>query len=310
MRKRLERHWRRFLGGLLGALIFTGLITILITTLQAQNTGLEDKTLWDWMELLIVPFVLATGALWFNYSQKKVELRIAKEERESEQNIAKERQRQESLEFYFDRMTDLLLNHGLRTKGEEEGAEERSIARARTLSVLRSLDSVGRGNVVRFLYEAGLIALTGETGEGLPIVSLRGANLEGSYLCDADLSGADLSETRMFDAILTHSNFSNANFSKTLLTRAELAFTDLSGANLSRAILIGAYLGGAKLQNANLENAKLPGAELGGVDFTGANLRGADFFEADYDQDTQWPIGFDPIAAGAKPYNSLPTDAI
>jgi hypothetical protein len=32
--------------------------------------GEPAKTLWDWLQLLIVPAVLALGALWFNYTQK------------------------------------------------------------------------------------------------------------------------------------------------------------------------------------------------------------------------------------------------
>ena len=33
-----------------------------------ERTGFGDKTAWDWMELLIVPVVLAVGALLFNLS--------------------------------------------------------------------------------------------------------------------------------------------------------------------------------------------------------------------------------------------------
>ena len=33
-----------------------------------KRTGFGDKTVWDWMELLIVPLVLAVGALLFNLS--------------------------------------------------------------------------------------------------------------------------------------------------------------------------------------------------------------------------------------------------
>ncbi len=32
-------------------------------------TGFGDKTGWDWMELFIVPLVLAAGAFWFNSEQ-------------------------------------------------------------------------------------------------------------------------------------------------------------------------------------------------------------------------------------------------
>jgi type III secretory pathway component EscS len=30
-----------------------------------------DKTLWDWLKLLIVPAVIAVGATWFNKQQRE-----------------------------------------------------------------------------------------------------------------------------------------------------------------------------------------------------------------------------------------------
>ena len=44
-----------------------GLIYILVESINAKNTGFETKTLWDWMELLFVPLVLAVGAAFFTW---------------------------------------------------------------------------------------------------------------------------------------------------------------------------------------------------------------------------------------------------
>ena len=49
--------------------------------------GSRAKTLWDWMELLIVPAVLALGALWFNKTQKDTELAIAAKARAADREI-------------------------------------------------------------------------------------------------------------------------------------------------------------------------------------------------------------------------------
>ena len=53
----------------------------------------------------------------------------------------------------------------------------------------------------------------------------------------------------------------------------------------------------------NLEGADLKGANLEGANLEGANLWRANLFKANLsgaiaDQDTQWPDGFDPVAAG------------
>ena len=75
----------------------------------------RGKTLWDWLQLLIVPAVLAVAALWFNTSERKNEVKMAEERTISEREIASDRNREELLQSYIDRMTELLLDKGLRT---------------------------------------------------------------------------------------------------------------------------------------------------------------------------------------------------
>jgi hypothetical protein len=79
---------------------------------------------------------------------------------------------------------------------------------------------------------------------------------------------------------------------------------NLSGADLRGADLRGADLREADLGGADLSEADLFGAYLSEANLTGADLGGADLFKADlqgtrYNQDTRWPKGFDPAAAGA-----------
>ena len=60
----------------------------------------------------------------------------------------------------------------------------------------------------------------------------------------------------------------------------------------------GANLSGANLSGANLSGANLNGANLEGANLYGANLDRADLGQAVADEDTRWPEGFDPRAAG------------
>jgi uncharacterized protein YjbI with pentapeptide repeats len=68
---------------------------------------------------------------------------------------------------------------------------------------------------------------------------------------------------------------------------------NLSGANLLMADLTGVDLRGADLEGADLREAKLTGANL-----EGANLGGVFLYRAKANQDTTWPEGCDPVAAG------------
>jgi uncharacterized protein YjbI with pentapeptide repeats len=103
-------------------------------------------------------------------------------------------------------------------------------------------------------------------------------------LANVDLGGADLS---------------GANLQGAYLVGADLGAANLTGANLAKALLWGAHLIGANLDQANLSGSGLDRADLSKADLTGADLNGAVLKGAKYDQNTKWPAGFDPAAAGA-----------
>ena len=265
-------------------------------------TGARAPTLWDWLQLLIVPAVLALGALWFNKTQKDRELFLADLAILEEQTIAKDQQRQTTLEAYYDRMTELLLTHHLREVDED--SEVRSIAKARTVAVVRSLDVERNRQLFAFLAASKLIgvgySIIDFSEVEMSAVDLSGANLSGIILKEADLSRAKLTRTTLAQADLTWANLNRANLNQSNLSQAALMWAkmieaNLSGADMYRANLRGAELDAANLTQANLsgatlEWAKLPHADLSKVNttnvrstyvnFSKANLRSANLQEA------------------------------
>jgi hypothetical protein len=129
-----------------------------------------DKTLWDWLKLLIVPAVIAAGAAWFNQQQRKREL-----------EIADSRAQDEALQAYLGEMSELLLEKKVRKSGAD--SEERSLARAQTLTTLTRVGPERKGSVVRFLYEIGLISMDSS------IIASSRANLKGADLRGGTCSG-------------------------------------------------------------------------------------------------------------------------
>jgi Pentapeptide repeats (8 copies) len=110
-----------------------------------------------------------------------------------------DQQRENTLDTYLDRMSDLLLIDHLATS--KPGDEVRALAKSRTDTALLNLDGGRRGILVRYLLEAGLI--NGPT----PIISLKGANLTEAFFAGADLSydylqGANLSGANLNDTLL------------------------------------------------------------------------------------------------------------
>lgn len=68
--------WASLLALLIGCV---ALAWALVETVLAGRTGFEDKTLWDWLKLLVVPVVLAGAAAVFSLFQQRTELEIARE---------------------------------------------------------------------------------------------------------------------------------------------------------------------------------------------------------------------------------------
>lgn len=294
------------------------------------------KTLWDWMDLLFVPIILALGLYLLNQSARRNEQEIAINDRNEDRKIAEiqreialDNQHQNTLEMYFDRMTGLLLNQGLRDS--QEGDEVRTIARTQTLATLRSLDPKRKGFAVQFLFESGLIhknnAIVKLEGADLEGIYLNGAKLGGSLLNKVNLKNADLHDTDLSNADLSYSNLNNANLRGSELHRTNLSNTDLRGAELGETMLEEANMYHANMRGANLYSANLREADLekailneanlneaflvnahihltdmmsvslGGANLTGTDLENIFLTWSKYDDTTIWPDGFDPAKA-------------
>lgn len=251
--------------------------------------GFNGKTLWDLLSLVVVPLSLAGVTYLFNrlqgesersaaQKQRALEEDLARRQREAEQAIARQREAETALQAYLDKMTDLLLKEKLRTSWAS--SEVRSIALARTRTVLQTLDGRRKGHLVRFLYESRLLQLAH------PVLSLKGADLreavlEGAVLPAINLGGADLREAVLEGADLAGASLAGADLRGARmraigLKGVDLGAADLRGAILVAAVLVDADLRGAKLHGADLQAATLRQATLDGVDLSGAMLEGAE----------------------------------
>jgi uncharacterized protein YjbI with pentapeptide repeats len=295
-----RQRWRQAATVALG--VFLAII-ILGYAFELKWVGVVDfkdttyRTLWDWLELFIFPAALAIGAAWLNWAQRQREreaqearrqrereAQVAQREREREAQVAQrereldvenQRAQDEALQAYLDQMSQRLLDNDRPLRESEEGDEVRTLARARTLTVLARLDGQRKGNVVRFLYEAGLIL------KDRPIVvlqqsALREADLIVAYLIGADLSGADLRGADLSGADLTEADLSEAYLIKAHLRQAHLSRAEVRGAYLREAYLKWADLSDANLTDANLQEADLSWSNLSGANLTNANLAEAD----------------------------------
>jgi uncharacterized protein YjbI with pentapeptide repeats len=240
------------------------------------------KDLWDWLQLLLLPGVLAWATA--SLRRRQGEPARAAEDSHSEEDGERERLSEEVLLRYFDVTGQLMLENGLRTAPADH--EVRQLARARTLAALRELDGKRKGSLLLFLRETDLVPkhhvaiclqgadLSGADLRGamLDCVSLAAVDLRGANLAVSSLKGADLKKADLSEIDLSGSDLRTADLKGAILTGALLSVADLRDADLSGADLLGANFTGANLQGVNLSRANLSGANFRGANLTGANL--------------------------------------
>ena len=267
----------------------------------------RGKTLWDLLELIIVPLVLVVVGFLFSSSQSNIR-----------DKISRDNQRESALQEYFNKIANLTINHEL--KKSEPGDEVRAIARTLTFTTLKGLDGERKGALLLFLKEAKLILAPKDEMDSRhnPIIhsdnfDFSNVILTDSFLQDiwlpwAKIKNADLSYSKLNGADLRGVDLSKANLSNTELMRTSLSEAKLKEVDLRAAKLFEADLRYAELQNADLRQSDLYGAKLQGTDLSGTKLEGANLSKAEYTDativeppanPTKWPEGFDPIQAGA-----------
>jgi uncharacterized protein YjbI with pentapeptide repeats len=235
-----------------------------------DSTGAQHsaKTFWDWMELLLVPLVLAIGGFLFSREERRAEREAADQRAEAERGIADSRNRETTLQNYLDKMTELLLEKKLSNPKAPSVVQD--IARARTVTTLRQLDVTRRNLLLGFLYQANLIRKSD------PVRILHEADLHEADLSDAILNNADLSGAFLTGAHLSRAFLGGANLQRALLNEASLRWADLREADLREADLLGANLSGAGLYMADMSGADLTAVDLSGALLIKTCLSGSD----------------------------------
>jgi len=264
--------------------------------------GRPAKTLWDWLQLLIIPAGLALVLLALSSAQAHREnqreadrsahaAKYAQDRAEQAAAHARaattERVRADALRGYMHQMSGLLLNKGLRRSNAK--ASVRALATTLTLTLVPQLDGARKGRVLRFLAGAGLIRaedppvdLSGADLRGL--VAPGGADIESMSVRYADLSGADFSRfgSRIGTADFSGSDLRGANLTG-LKVQADAAFdlADLRDANFTdvefdeSSRFASACVTGVTFDHARMRDTSFYGARGIRVSFRGAHLKRA-----------------------------------
>lgn len=244
-------------GGVIGLVIGATMAFIY----KFEWSGFKDKNLWDWMQLLILPILVAAGGLLLD---NQIDRR--------EEKRAKNRSDQETLKLYYDQMktytptiksllseiSQIKDTEGKKFQSEKLDKIEKELNNVRpeletirslTLTVLDELDSEHKSQVVRYLYNIGVIRL--EIPRRINKISDKNCirtsqQGQDNYLYESaiQLDGVDLSGVNFINRNIKFINFcgvklKQAKFINSDLSYANINQADLSEANLDRAIFSG-----------------------------------------------------------------------
>jgi|SRR5579883_2028181 hypothetical protein len=115
--ERVKQHWIGISVILSGIILFfcfvlasyrlnwswTGFTPSVMPKVQQYQPG---KTLWDWMQLLIIPLFLTIGAAWLAARQNH-DREIASKQHEHDNQITLDNQREIALQAYIDHMSEI-----------------------------------------------------------------------------------------------------------------------------------------------------------------------------------------------------------
>ena len=183
--------------------------------------------------------------------QREQDLNISREQREQDKRFADDRLRDTVLVTYLNEIANLLKeNNGTLTANPVIA----TIARAKTLTAIRQLDSSRNSYLIKFLYEANQLT------NGAKPIDLSAAELNGINLNINENRHRNTHNLSLVDALLRNSSFSsldltNANFTGADLTNARFDNTKLNNADMTRSITVRAIFTGSELSNAIFFNA-------------------------------------------------------
>lgn len=288
--------------------VVISVIYLVLTGYKYLWTGFQNKTLWDWIDLLIVPLVLAIASWTLGRFEKNIE-----------SNISADRFRETTIQSYLSQMNLILSEQ--RDNLEKPNSPINQVANLNTENIFQFLSSdIPKKKVVLlYLYKAGLLQVTDVkqlnsilhienldfAGINLERISLNQSCLQNCYFKNANLRFSNLSECNFDEskfskasltgALLIGSSFQNSrfdyaildgivanrvNFSHALLYQSSLQLATLTegvfeGASLTKSLCHNAYFDGANLSYASLDNSDLRSASFSSAIMIGCVLKKA-----------------------------------
>lgn len=205
--------------------VVVALAVAALVWLGGVESGFDAKTMWDWLDMLVVPISGVWLAGLFALAKARADRRS-----DAARALAEERTQVETLSAYLECMQELITGQHLPSSAAN--GPGKAMARARTFAALRILNGTRKGILLRFLHEAGVLngaaphmelGLADLTDVDLVGAELQNVNLEGANLRGGDLNGANLRGARLQGCLLNDADLGFADLTDATVDGAQLA---------------------------------------------------------------------------------------
>jgi Pentapeptide repeats (8 copies) len=205
-------------------------------------TGFKEKTLWDWLDLLLVPVFLLSFSWFFQWEEDRRQTEIQNKEAALQIALSTSRYQQEVLKDYFKDIPNLVADDR-----QIQKLPIKEVLGARTLVTIQIFkdNSELKSQVIRFIGNASLSRF----------VPLKRLDLKETNLSYVDLNSADLRMTQLHKANLTGALLNSAHLEDVNLIEADLRGADLQEAKINEnTSMTGAKYDGCTKFSQSLKN--------------------------------------------------------
>ncbi|CAF2109632.1 unnamed protein product [Rotaria magnacalcarata] len=282
-----------------------------------QLFGLRLGDILKFMSSLLLPLALGVFTVIITFQQQNAakqqrdeDRKSSELQREQEKSLEEQRYKNEALDTFIKDMGKLLKeNNGFLTANRVTA----TLARVKTLNILRELDAQRNMRVIRFLYEANQLAeVDGHSPLDLSAAELRDMNfrrlsiikmkitnlsLTGVFLSNATFAGVDMEyvdfATNQFDNVNFFSDYinnvsfsftrlNNSNFSYGKFRNANFLFSSLFNVNFSFSALINTHLPSTQIEHGNFSFTQLFNVSFSSAQLDHINFSFAQFYHVDF----------------------------
>ena len=190
-------------------------------------SGVQKKTAWNWLQLLLVPTTVSFATFLISATQHQIEA---------------ERLQEVAVQQFVDRVADMAI-----ASDGDLNAGQIAVGRAHTTAVFSLISGERAGRIVVFLNEIGYLDDFTDDFEG---IDFSGAELKNFDFAGIDFEGADFRNADLEDG-----NFRGSEFEDADLTGADLDGADMRGADFEFANMKGTEISGTDFRGADLSKA-------------------------------------------------------